>query len=144
MNNLERVFDNTLCQQSKYLIFWDKSGILENGLWVLLKPSDKCEMKVLPDPEFGDIMLCVEDNGADIEQYPQNITGFAMVVSKEPKDIVEYLRKYCSRIYSNLSKISGERRKIYEYLLGKLEGCNILCAKGLTMQRTGPTKQCSG
>ena len=146
---LEHAIDCAFNTHPKYLMFWDKNGILEGGLWVLFKRSDECVLQVLSDPEFGDIMLCVDKttsgvggrlnriNGVSI---PQNIIGFAIVVRQEPQKMEEYLGCYCSRIHYNLSKMPGYKRSVYEYILNKLEGCNLLCAKGLTMQRSGQIK----
>ena len=148
-DTLLQSIDSVFHQNAKYLMFWDKTGILEGGLWVLLQHkaalgdgspsnSENFVFRVLTDPEFGDMMLCIL-SGADSssEPDPRSIVGFAIAAGQEPEDMGRYLMDYWSKIQHNMTKISGYRRSVYEYLIDKLQDSKLLCGKGLTMQSSG-------
>jgi len=138
----DRAFENILRQTPEHIVFWDEDGILEGGLWVLFDQTD-CDrgyvLKVLHNREFGDIiLLCssydeIEDNEIDLE----TMIGFATVAQYEPESIVDYINDYWSCIKRKLSKVSNNHRYVYEYILDKLDDCNLLIAEGITMQKNG-------
>jgi hypothetical protein len=131
--------DGVFRKNSKHLLFYDKSGILEGGLWVLFEQSTSCVLKVLTDPQYGDTMLCINsdmsfEDMANHEPDPVDIIGFAIIPSREPENYAEYLGNHWSKIKHHLPDISGYNRAVYEYILDKLQDSTLCCKKGLTME----------
>ena len=140
---LKNAFDKMFNREPKYLCFHDKLGILEGGLWVLFEQSTSCVLKVLHDPEFGDIMLCIDteksyDEVEHSEPNPDSIIGFAIISHQEPEGIGECLNDYWVRIKRKLPDITGYNQQVYTHILEKLQNCKLLIKKGLTMQKGGP------
>jgi len=152
---LSKALDNVFDKSPEYLIFWDKGGILEGALWILFEQPGKCTLKILPDPDFGDIMLCIDTGTSgggetiepnkdyeamiNCEPDPYSIVGFAVIASQEPNNIPAYLKtcRVKMHLHCKLSWVSGYKRAVYEYILAKLQRCNVRCVKGLTMQTPG-------
>lgn len=137
---LNQVFDKCLKVPKKYICFYDKHGILEGGLWVLFQPSACCVLKILTDPKFGDIILCISSDKsyediANSEPDPQSIVGFAVMSPQEPDDVGNYLSKYWSRIKQHLPKIHGYQYLVYHHVLNKLQEGTLQYKTGLTMQK---------
>ena len=142
--------DKIFGDKKEYLCFYDESGILEGGLWVLFKQSSGCVLKVLKHPKIGDILLAVDSDMSyeAMEIFnldPQNIIRIAIAVSKNPKDIVEYLRGYLGNIkyqLSHIREIPEYHRQIYSYILERISHCNLLTKGGISMEKTGLKGMC--
>jgi len=145
-----KALDSVFHKKPEYLVFWDKDGILQKGLWVLFGHNPETldtggrVLKILPDPEFGDIMLCIAspisyEEMVDREPDLRDIVGFATVVFQEPEYIPKYLQEYWSRIYARCkqSGFSGYKRAVYEYIMARLQDSKLLFAKGVTMPHPG-------
>jgi len=166
-----KALDEVFHKEPEYLVFWDKDGILQGGLWILFGRSETSGivnqlkfassgagsqmnganvdtggrvLKIIPDQEFGDIMLCIDsdmtyEEMVDCEPDLMSIVGFATIAPQEPEYIPKYLQEYWSRIQGRCkqSGFSGYKRAVYEHILVRLQRCQLLHAKDVTMRRPG-------
>ena len=149
---LDKIFGRT---QHDYICFYDQNGIVEKGLWIVLRSGANAVFKVLPDPIFGDMMLAIDRNKQPIRTYeemehhnpdPQYIVAIAIISPEEPEDYQAFIANYFSYIKraindnkQDMVNINEYNKSVYLHLIDKLSDCRIQVVKGATMTKTGRT-----
>ena len=142
MRALENMFDEPAEQ---YLTFYDKSGILAGGLWILFQQKSDTVLKIFPDRIFGDMILAFDRKSIRCNTFeelatrnpdPEYIVGFAIVTREEPKDYGKYITDYFIRIKRDMP-LDMYKDQVYSYILGKLSCCDLRVVAGATMKESG-------
>jgi len=145
---MNRMLDEIFGVKKDYLCFYDKVGILHDGLWILFKDGVNTVFKILKDPVFGDMMLAIDRNKQSIQTYeemeecnpdPQHIVGIAIISPQEPGCYQEFISNYFSNIKKKINKTNKYNKSIYLYLLDRLDDCRIRVVRNVTMQGSGRT-----
>jgi len=142
MKLLDKIFN-----KEKYLTFFDKDGILKNGVWVLFKNQSRIIYKILPNSEIGDILLAIDIRGTDLprtmkdmavcEPEPKYIAGFGITSQQCPQNIPKYISEYLAKIRKyirNNKNISKYNKQVYKYLIDILSDSTLIIRDDITMK----------
>jgi hypothetical protein len=144
MKTLDRIFKNT----EEHLVFWDEKGVLQGGVWILFNKKTNIILKILHNPEIGDILLAIDkdkqsiDTFEEMEKYcpdTECIIGIAIPTQEKPRNIGKYIESYFVNMIniSDKFEINEYQSRIYQYIIEKVSGCQLRVQHGLTMTNTG-------
>jgi len=148
MKVLDRIFNNIFDKENKYLCFYDKDGIISGGIWILFDDKADTVLKVLQNPEIGDILLAIDRDAQPIRTFeemvhncpnPKYIAGIAIPTQRKPRNIGKYIENYLLKMTKVLdkSKKKDYNSKVYKYLIDKMSYCKLMIQRGITMQEGG-------